>query len=467
MDTSRRSRVTNRGWSFWLWKNCAHLRLLRRGVAARALRGGHEACSHYEFSGFGFSTMVADQNSAAPPSSRADQWHAVTASFLGWTLDAFDFFVLIFLFDPLEAQFHVSKSAIVGTITATLAMRPVGAIVFGLLADRYGRRRPLMANVIFFSVVELLCGFAPNYTVFLILRTVYGIGMGGEWGVGASLAMESAPVKWRGILSGIVQSGYSIGYLLAALAARFILPAWGWRAMFWVGAAPALLAFYVRLKVREPEAWKQHRAPTVGGILRTASGHWKIFSYLVVLMTLMMFLSHGTQDLYPDFLKSTRGLSTHGVSYMAIFYNVGAVLGAILFGHLSERMGRRRSMIAALLVCLAIIPPWAFGKSVLVLAIGAFVMQAGAQGAWGIIPAHLNELSPNAVRGLMPGFAYQLGILLAAGTNTIEYALRDRLGYHWALTSFEVVNIVLLIAVVALGSESQGKSFVDEHTGDA
>ena len=225
------------------------------------------------------------------PFSRAEQGHAVTASFLGWTLDAFDFFVLVFLIDTLAAQFHVDKSKIIETIFATLIMRPVGAVLFGLLADRYGRRKPLMANVVFFSVVELLCGFAPNYTVFLVLRAIYGIGMGGEWGVGASLALENTPQRWRGILSGVLQSGYSVGYLLAAVAAHFVLPAWGWRAMFWVGGAPALLAFYIRSKVRESEAWKQHAAPTVGAILRTASGHWKIFSYLVLLMTLMMFLS--------------------------------------------------------------------------------------------------------------------------------------------------------------------------------
>jgi len=394
------------------------------------------------------------------PLSRSDQWHAVTASFLGWTLDAFDFFILVFLVDTLAAQFQVTKSAIVWTLTATLAMRPLGALIFGLLADRYGRRKPLMANVVFFSLIELLCGFAPNYTVFLVLRTIYGIGMGGEWGVGASLAMESAPGKWRGILSGIVQSGYSIGYLLAALAARFVLPAWGWRAMFWVGGAPALLAFYIRFRVRESEAWKQHRAPTLGAIVRTASGHWRIFSYLVLLMTLMMFLSHGTQDLYPDFLKSAHGFTPAVVSYIAILYNVGAVLGSIAFGHFSESIGRRRSMIAALVLSLVVIPGWAFGGSLTMLAIAAFLMQAGVQGAWGIIPAHLNELSPDEVRGLMPGFAYQLGILFAAGTNTIEYALRDRLGYGWALAGFEIANIALLIAVLALGSEEKGKSFV-------
>jgi SHS family lactate transporter-like MFS transporter len=403
--------------------------------------------------------IITNQNVAAPRLGRSAQWHAVTASFLGWTLDAFDFFVLVFMVDTLAVHFHVTKSAIVWTLTATLAMRPVGALVFGLLADRYGRRKPLMANVVFFSIMELLCGFAPNYTVFLILRTIFGIGMGGEWGVGASLAMESAPQKWRGLISGALQSGYSVGYLLAALAAWLVLPAWGWRAMFWVGGAPALLAFYIRLKVQESEAWKQHRAPTVGAIIRSAGGHWRTLCYLALLMTLMMFLSHGTQDLYPDFLKSVHHFTPAIVSWVAILYSVGAVLGSIAFGYFSEALGRRKSMIAALILSLAVIPFWAFGGSLLMLAAGAFLMQVGVQGAWGIIPAHLNELSPDAVRGLMPGFAYQLGILFAAGTNTIEYALRDKLGYGWALAVFEGANIALLVTVVSLGRENKGRNF--------
>src|SRR5882757_3180895 len=221
--------------------------------------------------------------------------HALLAGFLGWTLDAFDFFVIVFLYDTLSQHFGVSKKAIIFTTTATLALRPVGAFIFGLLADRYGRRIPLMANVIYFSIIELLCGFAPNYTVFLILRALFGIGMGGEWGVGASLAMEAAPTRWRGILSGILQSGYSIGYLLAAVAARLVLPAWGWRAMFWIGGLPALLAFYIRWHVPESEAWKQHRAPTVAAIAATVRRFVPRLVYLVALMTMMMFLSHGTQ----------------------------------------------------------------------------------------------------------------------------------------------------------------------------
>jgi SHS family lactate transporter-like MFS transporter len=410
--------------------------------------------------------MPVPDYAGAGPLTRSDRWHAITASFLGWTLDAFDFFVLTFLIDVLATQFHVSPKKIIFTTFTTLAMRPVGALLFGVLADRYGRRKPLMANIVFFSIVELFCGFAPNYTVFLILRTIYGIGMGGEWGVGASLAMENAPGRLRGILSGIVQSGYSIGYLLAAVAARFVLPFWGWRAMFWIGGVPALLAFYIRSKVRESKAWEQHRAPTVGAILRTASGHWKIFSYLVLLMTMMMFLSHGTQDLYPHFLRSVYGFSAATIAYVAMIYNVGAVVGAILFGYLSEKLGRRRSMVLALVLALAVIPIWAFGGSLAALVLGAFAMQAGVQGAWGIIPAHLNELSPDSVRGLMPGFAYQLGILVAAPVNNIQFWLQGKVGYAWALAGFETVNIILLGITVSLGAEKKGKSFLHEEMTD-
>jgi len=405
---------------------------------------------------------MATSSHAAGKLSGADRFHAVAASFLGWTLDAFDFFVLSFLIEPLSKQFHVPKSAIVLTVTMTLAMRPVGALLFGMLADRYGRRRPLMANVVFFSVVELLCGFAPNYAVFFFLRTIFGIGMGGEWGVGASLALESIPARRRGFVSGLIQSGYSAGYLLAAVAARLVLPFWGWRAMFWVGGLPALLAFYIRFRVKESHAWERQHVGSIGAIFRTAAEHWKLFAYMAVMMALMNCLSHGTQDLYPDFLGS-HGIPRNTVSYIAMLYNVGAILGGVGFGLLSESVGRRRGMLIALAVALAAIPLWAFSATLAKLAIGAFLMQVGVQGAWGVIPAHLNELSPDAVRGMLPGFAYQVGILIASPTNTVEYALRDRLGYAWALASFEITVMVLLIVVLLLGSEKKGKSFMGEE----
>jgi SHS family lactate transporter-like MFS transporter len=388
-------------------------------------------------------------------------FHAVTASFLGWTLDAFDYFVVVFLVDTLAVQFGVAKSAIVWSLTATLAMRPFGALLFGLLADRYGRRIPLMANVIFFSVIELLCGFSPNYTFFLAMRALYGLGMGGEWGVGASLAMETAPKRWRGVLSGILQAGYSVGYLLAAVVTRFALHPLGWRWMFWLGGIPALLALYIRSSVPESEAWKQHRAPSTGAVLRIVLSEWKRFAYLVLLMIFMMFLAHGTQDLYPDFLHGVHGISVNMTAYIAMFYNVGAIIGGIAFGSLSEYFGRRVSMVGALALALAAIPLWAFGHALMALAMGAFLLQAGVQGAWGVVPVHLSEMSNDATRGLVPGLAYQLGILFAAPTNNIEFALRDRFGYQWALAGFEIVTILVLAVTLALGTERRGRSFVN------
>lgn len=407
---------------------------------------------------------MSGQRTLTSPNS--DRFHAMGAGFLGWTLDAFDFFVVILMLDTLAEHFHVPKKDIVLSVTATLMMRPVGALLFGMMADRFGRRRPLMWNVLFFSSVELLCGFAPSFTVFFILRMLFGIGMGGEWGVGASLAMEHAPVRWRGVLSGILQSGYPIGYLLAALAARLVLPNWGWRAMFWVGGIPALLAIYIRTKVPESAAWEQHRLTRTLDGPRIAWQHKWLSLYLIVLMFLMNCLSHGTQDLYPDFLKHGHNMGQNTVAYITMFYNVGAVVGAVIFGMLSERVGRRYTMLMALAVALLVMPAWAFGSTLTVLAVGAFLMQMGVQGAWGIIPVHLNELSPDAVRGLLPGFTYQVGILLAASTPTIEFALRDRLGYAWALTSFELVVIAALSLILILGKEERGRSFVhsrEEH----
>jgi SHS family lactate transporter-like MFS transporter len=386
--------------------------------------------------------------------------HALVAGYLGWTLDAFDFFVIVFLYDTLAREFNVTKKAIVFTTAATLALRPVGALLFGLLADRYGRRVPLMANVIYFSLIELLCGFAPNYRVFLVLRALFGIGMGGEWGVGASLAMEAAPAKWRGILSGILQSGYSSGYLLAAIAARFVLPSLGWRWMFWLGVLPALLALYIRAKVPESEAWKQHRVASIGRVVRVTLERWKRFLYLAVLMTFMMFLSHGTQDLYPDFLHEVHRVRPSSIASIAIVYNVGAIVGAMIFGALSERVGRRKGMMAALALCLLVVPAWAFGGSIATVVTAAVLMQMGVQGAWGVIPVHLSELAADAARSLMPGLAYQLGILFASPTNSIQYGLRERFGYSWALAGFEVVTILCLTILLWWGAEEHGRSFL-------
>jgi MFS transporter, SHS family, lactate transporter len=394
---------------------------------------------------------------------------AVASGILGWVLDAFDFFVIIFLFDTLAAHFHVGKAAIVYSLALTLAMRPVGALIFGSLADRFGRKLPLIGCVLFFSTITILSGFSPSYGFFLVMRACYGIGMGGYWGVGASYAMESTPRRWRGVLSGLTQSGYPFGYLLAAVAMQLVAPVFGWRSMFVVGSAVAVLIVVLTLLAPESDAWKRQHPPSLRHIFRTLFEHLGIFAYLLFVMAVMTCLSHGTQDLYPDFLKSIAGLANQTVLGMKalfalpVLYNVGAILGALVFGHLSEKIGRRRAIMLALLISLVSIPAWAFGTSLLVLAQGAYCMQTGVQGAFGVIPAHLNELSPDAIRSLFPGFVYQLGVLISSPAVSVEYLLRDHVGYPLALTLFETAVIVVLLLAFAFGPEHLARDFRSAH----
>ncbi len=391
---------------------------------------------------------------------------AVASGILGWVLDAFDFFVVIFLLDTLADHLHVQKGAIVWTISITLAMRPVGALLFGALADRFGRRKPLIVCVLYFSTVTILSGFAPNFVFFAVMRALYGIGMGGYWGIGASFAMENAPRKRRGFLSGMMQGGYPFGYLLAAVAMQTIRARLGWHSLFLVGSVLAVVIVVFTALSPESEAWKLHRMGSIGSIFRTLLHHKRSFAYLLLVMVVMSCLSHGTQDLYPDFLKSIPWLKAKLLLGMQplfgipIIYNIGAITGALFFGHISERFGRRKAMIAALIMSLLSIPAWAFGGSLLVLVLGSYLMQTGVQGAFGVIPAHLNELSPDAVRSLFPGFVYQLGVLVASPAVGFEYVLRDHLGYPWALTAFESVVIASLILIFALGPEKRGRSFL-------
>jgi MFS transporter, SHS family, lactate transporter len=385
--------------------------------------------------------------------------YAAASGILGWVLDAFDFFVVVFLVDTLAANFHVGKSAIVWTISIALATRPVGALIFGALADRFGRRRPLAACVLYFSTVTLLSAFAPNYATFLILRALYGIGMGGYWGVGASLAVESAPPRRRGLISGLMQSGYPSGYLLAAVGMEIVLPHLGWRAMFCVGLPIAILISILAMRAPESVAWQIQGQRSVSTMFRVLWENRAGFIYLLLVMTMMSCLSHGTQDLYPDFLKSAHGFARTTVSRIAIVYNICAIAASTCFGQLSESLGRRHTMMLALLVSSLALYPWAFGLTPLTLMLGACLMQTGVQGTFGIIPAHLNELAPSAVRSLFPGFVYQLGVLLASPAVSLQYALQKRLGYPWALTLFEGVVIGSLLVIFGLGPERKGRDF--------
>ncbi len=398
----------------------------------------------------------------------ASQRHAVLASYLGWTLDAFDFFILVMVVRHIAAEFHSTKEAVTYAIFLTLALRPAGALVFGLLADRFGRRPTLMGNVAFFSLMELLSGFAPTLGWLLVLRALFGFGMGGEWGVGASLVMESVPAQTRGVLSGILQQGYPVGYLLAAVVYKCVFPSLGWRWMFFVGCVPALLVLYIRSSVQESPVWRQAHAHQTGRqgareIWQAVRAHGGLFLYLVLLMTAFNFFSHGTQDLYPSvYLEGQRKFSEQTVGNIVIIYSLGALCGGIFFGTCSQFLGRRRSIIIASLLALPMIPLWAFSGTPVSVAIGAFLMQFMVQGGWGVVPAHLNELAPAAVRGTFPGLAYQCGNLLAAGTSTLQAAIAARHGhnYGWAMAVVVACGAVLLAFLAYVGPEAKNVEFL-------
>jgi SHS family lactate transporter-like MFS transporter len=359
----------------------------------------------------------------------SEQKHAVAASYLGWTLDAFDFFLLVFVWKDVAKEFDVSVGFAGLAITLTLAMRPLGAFLFGRLADRFGRRPIMMLDVVVYALLAFASAFSPNILVFLILRALFGVAMGGEWGVGASLTMESIPAHSRGFVSGILQAGYPSGYLLAALAYGGLFEHIGWRGLFMLGLLPAFLVLYIRRSVPESPAWKGESAAhaDIFGLFRR---HWRLAIYAILFMTCFNFFSHGTQDSYPTFLQIDHLYRSHTVSAIAIVYNIGAILGGLTLGSISQYFGRRYTIIAGALLSLAILPLWAYSTSAVMLAVGAFLMQFFVQGCWGVIPAHLNELSPPEARATFPGFVYQLGNLLASCNAILQPWLAVKLGSY-------------------------------------
>jgi SHS family lactate transporter-like MFS transporter len=394
--------------------------------------------------------------------STNDHWPALTASFLGWTLDAFDFFLVVLCLTAIGEEFHKTDKEVGWSITLTLAFRPVGAFLFGLIADRYGRRLPMMIDLVFYSVVEVATGFSPNFTTFLVLRALFGIGMGGEWGVGASLAMEKVPVKWRGVVSGALQQGYAFGNLLASLAFLFLFPRWGWRPMFFLGGLPALLALFVRVRVKESEVWRKSKADSWANLRSAILQHWRLFFYLVLLMTGMNLASHGTQDMYPTFLQRFWHFGVRERSLISAVGNVGAMLGGTLIGLISDRLGRRRAIVIALLLAVVLVPLWAYAPRTAFLVAGAFLLQFCVQGAWGVIPAHLSELSPNAIRGFLPGFSYQCGVLLAGPVVYLEPLLAEKVSYATAMAGTAAVAFLFTAVAAGLGREKKGADF---HSG--
>jgi MFS transporter, SHS family, lactate transporter len=417
------------------------------------------------------------------------QRNTFLASFLGWMLDAFDYFMVTLVTVNISKDLSVALPNVAFAVTVTLLFRPVGALLFGILADRFGRRIPLMVDIIFYSVIELLTAFSPNFIIFLILRGVFGIAMGGEWGLGSSLAMESLPTETRGLFSGILQQGYACGYLLATIVFYIVFtffPAIGWRGMFIIGAIPAFLVVFIRFGVRESAVWEhqqelhRERGTNVwSGMGRAIRSHGLVFIYLIILMTAFNSLSHGTQDNLTSFLRAQLKLGVASTTIVNVFANIGAIIGGTLFGFYSQRWGRRRAIIIACIIGLFMIPLWSgliHIPAITLLAsitIGAFLLQFMVQGAWGVIPVHLNELSPTDVRGTFPGFAYQLGNFFAAYIVYLEALLAQNLGsakspnYAVALAVFSLGAFLAVIILTALGREAKGIEFTQADEQEA
>jgi len=402
-------------------------------------------------------SLIAELKSLEP-----SQRSAIWASYLGWTLDAFDFFLLVFMLKAIATEFGTDVKSVTVAIMLTLAARPFGALFFGILADRFGRRPILIVVILAFSAFSALSGLARSLTELLLIRTLFGFAMGGEWGIGASLVMETIPAKLRGPVSGVLQSGYPSGYFVASLVYFALFDAIGWRGMFFVGIAPALLVFLIRMHVEESPAYVARKDKPRANPFVELARNWKIALYMIVLMAAFNAFSHGTQDLYPTFLQVQHHFDTHLTGTLAAIMNVGAIVGGISFGIWSEKIGRKRAIIIACLLALPIIPLWAFASTPLLLGIGAFLMQVAVQGAWGIVPVHLNELSPGAVRAMFPGFAYQLGNLLMSRNGVFQAQIAESHGnnYGLALAIFGGITAVIIAIWTAIGPERKHADFM-------
>jgi MFS transporter, SHS family, lactate transporter len=383
------------------------------------------------------------------------QRNVVIAAYLGWTLDAFDFFLMVFMFKDIAVEFHSSMQVVSTAVFLTLAMRPIGAFLFGRLADRFGRKPTLTWNILAYSLFELASGFAPTMTALLVVRALFGVAMGGEWGIGSALTMETIPASARGFVSGLLQVGYPSGYFLASVVNGLFYDRLGWRYMFVLGVVPAILVFFIRRGIDESPAWREQQREPRAGIVEVLRRDWKLAVYAVVLMTAFNFFSHGSQDAYPTFLKSQHQFDTHLTSFMTAVGNVGAICGGLFFGAWSQAIGRRRAIMIAALIALPALPLWAFSATPLLLGVGAFAMQVAVQGAWGVIPAHLNELSPAEIRGTFPGVVYQLGNFFAAANLNLQVRIAESNGNNYGLALGAVVGTVavLIALLVAFGPE--------------
>ncbi len=399
----------------------------------------------------------------------AEPWlGAFLAGLTGWTLDAFDFFLVVLALTAIGKEFHRTVPQMIAASWATLALRPVGAFLFGFISDRFGRRRPLVVNLIIFSCVELMTAFTHSYTQFIIVRALFGIVMGGQWGLGAVLAMEKVPVRLRGVLSGLFQQGYAFGFLFAAAAYFTMFDKYGWRPLFYVGSLPALCAaVFVAFRVSEPETWKENKAESFGALGRTLLSHWKLFVYFVVFMMAMHMSSHGTQDMYPTFLEKDWQIVGKSKAALTAIGSLGAILGGLSIGWISDRIGRRLAMRLALAGAVVAIPLWAFSHTLPMLIAGAVLMQFCVQGAWGVVPAHVAEVSPASVRGTLPGIGNQVGVVLSGSVAFVQAMIaRSGTRYAVAMAMTAAVVFCLAIGMTFAGREQRSADMSSNATAD-
>jgi SHS family lactate transporter-like MFS transporter len=397
----------------------------------------------------------------AAPLRTHERWvPSFICGFAGWALDGFDFFLVVFTLTAIGQTFGKTDKTISLALTATLAFRPIGAFLFGLSADRYGRRLPIALNFALFAVVEVMTGLAQTFSQFLLIRAIFGIVMGGQWGIGVTLAMEQVPVRLRGTMSGVLQEGYAIGYLLAAAAFYLFFDRFSWRPLFFLGPLPALLlAVFVLMGVRESAVWQESRSANWSELGRSLISHWKLLVYFVLLMMTLHMSSHGTQDIYPTFLQRVWHMPPRERAWVSSLAMAAGIMGALSVGYLSDRIGRRAAMVAALLGCVCSIPLWAYSRTLVLLIAGAMLMQFFLQGAWGVVPAHLAEMSPDSIRGSLPGLGNQCGVLLASGIVYMELALAHGSRYSWAMASTALVVFLLACLLVSVGRERRATAF--------
>ncbi|CAG8659447.1 MFS general substrate transporter [Rhizophagus irregularis] len=382
-------------------------------------------------------------------------------TYLSWTFVSFDYFIVTFTLPYIAKDFKLKPSDVAVSITLMLTFRPLGALIFGLLSDKYGRKYPLMANIFIFSGLQLASGFAPNFLTYSITRAIFGMAMGGEWGLGAALAMEALPLESRGLLSGILQEGYALGFLLAAVVYYAVITNWGWRTTYYIGSFPILLVLIIYFLVPESEEWKrlhaERKTTKINPREKTRSiiiNHWKIFLFSILLMTALNFIVHGSKDLYPTFLNVQLDFTPGQITFITIIANIGSIIGGFINGYICHFLGRKNAMITFTFLAGCFLPLYVLPRNYIVLTIGAFAVYLCIGGSWGSIPAYLNEIAPVELRGTFPGLVYQTGTLLASSSAQIEAffgeMIKEEGSPDYGLTIALLTSLFVIVIIIIL-----------------